>query len=277
MPAEAKDVMDRFVKAISDKDWEKALSFCKPRTQARAARYDHEDYLREFVPIAQLQAESSYRFWTYGKDRLGEIVYFGCSIFLFRTQDGETVNWEWWLERTAQGWMIDLPDVPIHRWSQEEIDRHKRLKEKADAKWKALEPKLSGLRTQLTTPQHEYKLGQPIPFRLELLNEGRSELSYDRQQVEVNASMIIKDETGRVVPYTAGPVQTCGSRKPIKPGESVVLFAALDIASQYDMTKPGRYWVQFSGNVTVSDAIDWRNGVARRLFPSNTVEIDVKP
>jgi hypothetical protein len=103
-------------------------------------------------------------------------------------------------------------------------------------------------------------------------------VSYDDQQVDVNASMIIKDEDGRVMAYTAGPVQTVGGERPIKAGERVVLFASLDIARQYDMKKAGKYQVQFSGHgLMVGDAIGSKNGVARRRFPSNTVEIEVKP
>ncbi len=279
MPAEAKAVMDRFLKAVDQKKWEQALSYCKPRTQTRAARYGREEYLRTFVPIDQLRAEPAYRFWTYAQDQLSEeYEYFGCFLKLSKTPDGQPVNWEWWLERTPRGWKIDLPDVPVEQWTREEIDRLKRVKEREEAKWKALEPKLKGLRTQLTALQREYRLGRPMPFRLELVNEGKHELSYDDQQVAVNASMIIRDEDGRVVPYTAGPVQTGGADEPIRPGERAVLFASLDIAGQYDIKKAGKYQVQFSGHgLTVGDAIGSKNGVARRTFPSNTVEIEVKP
>ena len=94
----------------------------------------------------------------------------------------------------------------------------------------------------------------------------------------LNDRYLIKDENGRVMPYTAGPFQTGGAEKPIRPGASVVLFASLDIAKQYDIKKPGRYQVQFSGRgLVVSDAIGSRYCAARRQFPSNTLEIEVKP
>jgi hypothetical protein len=280
MPADAKAVIDNFLQAVDAKDWDKALSYCSRRTNSRAKRYEREDYFQEFVPIAKLKAEPTYRFWTYGQERLGgEYDFFGCFLNLSKTSNGESINWEWWLERTARGWLIDLPDVPVERWSQEEIARLKQYRENTDARWKALEPKLKGLRTQLTALQQEYELGQPMPFRLELVNEGENELGYDEQQVAVNGSMIIKDENGRIIPYTAGPYQTGGALKPIKPGASAVLFASLDIAKQYDIKKPGKYRVQFSGRgLMVGDAIGSKHGVvARREFPSNTVEIEVKP
>jgi len=272
--------MNQFIKAVEDNNWDKALSYCSKRTNSRAARYERDEYFREFVPIAKLKAETNYKFWTYSQDGPGgKYHFFGCFLNLSKTSNGDSINWEWWLERTDRGWLIDLPDVPVERWSQVEIDRLKRYRENADARWKALEPKLKGLRTQLTALQQEYKLGQPMPFRLELVNEGAHELSYDKQQVAVNGSMIIKDENGRIIPYTAGPHQTAGGEKPIKPGESVVLFASLDIAKQYDIKRPGKYQVQFSGRgLEVGDAIGSKHGVvARREFPSNTVEIEVKP
>src|SRR5687767_4007968 len=222
MPAEAKTVMDRFSKAVGKNDWEKALSYCTRRTQSRASKYGPEEYIARFVPIAKLQAEPNYKFWTYSQNRPGgEYEFFGCFLRLLDGPDGETVNWEWWLERTAHGWVIDLPDVPVDRWIEEEIDRFKRLKEKHEARWRALEPKLKGLRTQLTALQQEYRVGQPMPFRLELVNEGEHELSYDKQRVAVNGSMIIKNENQQVMPYIAGPFQTGGGLEPIKPGESV--------------------------------------------------------
>lgn len=280
MPAEAKTTMDRFLKAVDERKWEKALSFCKPRTQIRASRYGVEEYFRAFVPTEELRAVPTYQFWTSCKDLTsGEYDYLGCFLNLSKTTDGQSINWEWWLERTPHGWKIDLPEVPLEQWIQEETDRLGRLKDRDEARWKALEPKLKGLRTQLTALHRQYRLGRPMPFRLELINEGKYELSYDDQQVTVNGSMIVKDETGQIVPYTAGSVQTAaGSYRPIKPGERVVLFAELDIAKQYDIKRAGKYRVQFSGRgLSIGDAIGSSNGSARRAFPSNTVEIDVLP
>ncbi len=280
MSAEAKAVMDKFCTAVREEKWEEALSYCTLRTNSRRCQYgSYENYIRECVPIAQLLAEKRYCFWTSRRASLGgEGDFYGCFLTLYKTPDGETVNWEWWIEKNLDGWRIGLPDVSVEKWCQEEIDRHKRLKEKAEAKWKALEPKLKGLRTQLIAMQEEYRLGQPMLFRLELVNEGEHELSYDHQQVAVNGSMIIKDESDRIIPYKAGPVQTAGMDRPIEPGTSKVLFASLDIAKQYTIEKPGRYRVQFSGGgLRIGDAIGLENGVARRRFPSNTVEIEVKP
>jgi hypothetical protein len=277
LPAEAKAVMDEFVMAVDEKKWDKALILCTPQTQSRASQYGEEEYFRRCVPMAKLKAERTFRFWTYTKHN-EEYRRFGCFLNLSKTPDGREINWEWWLAHTAHGWKVDLPGVPVERWIQDEVDRLKRDKERGEARWRALEPKLEGLRTQLTALQREYRLGRPMPFLLELINEGEHELSYDDQQVAVNESMIIKDENGKVMPYTAGSFQTEGAPAPIKPGTSVVLFESLDIARQYDMKKAGKYRVQFSGRgLDVFDAIGSKNGAARREFPSNTVEIELKP
>ena len=277
MPADAKAVMDRFVTAVVQNNPDKALSCCTVRTRSRAGQYDREDYFQRFVPIAKLQGESAYRFWTYSGDRVsGEYTSFGCFLDLSKTAEGGRVSWHWWLEKTADGWRIDLPDVPIDRWIQEETDRLRRLQDKREAQWRALEPKLEGLRTQLSGLQREYRIGAPITYRRELVNAGGHELTYDRQQVAVNGSMTITNDQGERVRATAPPVQTGGSYRPIRPGQTISLFDSLDIARQYDLSKPGHYRVQFNGGgLRVSDA-DSRS-TARRGFPSNTVEIEVKP
>jgi hypothetical protein len=284
MPGGAKAVMEAFRAALREAAWEKALSYCTPEVRAKAGEYASEEaYLRAFVPIDKFLAEPHWkgRIWTYRENGKGDVSYFGCFLRLSEPPGGPTVSWEWTIEKTAAGWVIGLPAVSVDEWAAQDLARQKRQKEEADARWKALEPRLKGLRTQLTALEQEYRVGQPMRFRLELVNEGQHELSYDHQQVAVNSSMLITREDGGRVPYTAGPYQTGGGRKPINPGETIVLFSRLDIAGQYDMSKPGKYRVQFSGQgLEIGDAITPRDepeSRARRLFPSNTVEIEVKP
>lgn len=282
LPPAAIAALDMFRQALREADWGTAVSCCTAATRARARGYPSEaEYLRDCVPIEALLAESSYRSCG-GKveliDDKQEPVRLDFFLRLPQPSGEETVSWPWSLERTAGAWLVDLPEVSVAEWTKQDIARQRRQKEEADAKWKRLEPKLTGLRTQLIALQDEYRLGQPMPFRLELVNAGPYELSYDKQQVAVNAHMTITFEDGRTVPYTAGPVQTQGAPRAIRAGETAVLFDALDIAKQYDLTKPGNYRVQFNGHgLEVGDALGVDNGLARQRFPSNTVEIDVKP
>lgn len=281
LPAEVTTTLDAFRQALRDHAWDRALSCCTAQTQARAR--DHgaaARYFRDFVPIDELLAELRYQYCG-GRVELidGKQEFVLRNFFLRLSQpSGETVDWVWSLKKTNGAWLVDLPDVPVAQWTVQEIARQRRQKEEADAKWRALEPKLKGLRTQLAALRKEYRRGQPMLFRLELVNEGPYELSYDHQQVAVNGSLTITFQDGRSVPYTAGPVQTAGGSRPIQPGATVVLFESLDIASQYDLTRPGKYQLQFNGHgLEIGDALGIDNGAARQLFPSNVVEIAVKP
>ena len=111
----------------------------------------------------------------------------------------------------------------------------------------------------MTPVSREFVVGRPMLFRLELVNEGKVELFYDRQQVAVNSSMTITDEKGERVSYTFGPEQTAGRYQKIKAGSSAILFDNLDISSQYDLNKAGKYKVRFNGRglgIVISTAPD---------------------
>jgi len=121
-------------------------------------------------------------------------------------------------------------------------------------------------------------------FRLRLINQGDSILSYDCQQVAVNNSMTIKGPDGKEVEYTAESVQTSGAMTLIKPGETKTLFDRFDITKQYDIRQPGQYRVQFNGNglrigvgkedssgLNDPTSVEYYPGV----FPSNVVIINI--
>jgi hypothetical protein len=277
-PADLTGALDTFHQALRADEWERALALCSAQTKERAKEYaSAERYFRDYVPIDALLAETEYHTCGGGTDKMG-LVREDLFVRLPGATDEETVGWVWYMEKVDGVWLVRPPDVPVAEYKKRDIDRRRRQKEEADAKWRRLEPKLEGLRTQLTALQDEFRVGRPMLFRLELVNEGRHELSYDHQSVAVNASMTITAEDNRMVPYTRGPVQTGEHDRPIQPGTTVVLFDALDVARDYDLTKPGKYRIQFNGRgLEISDARGVDNGAARRKFPSNVVEIDVKP
>ena len=68
------------------------------------------------------------------------------------------------------------------------------------------------------------------------------------------------------------------------PGESVILFDNFDIATQYAITTPGKYKVQFSGKgIQIWERIEehgdvWHHGkvtMTDMRIPSNVVEIEI--
>jgi hypothetical protein len=83
--------------------------------------------------------------------------------------------------------------------------------------------------------------------------------------VMVNNPMIVKDPNGNLIPYVDTSYQTGVREKEIKPGETRILADKYDVASQYRITKAGRYTFQFNGFV------------APGIRPSNIVEMVVKP
>jgi hypothetical protein len=129
--------------------------------------------------------------------------------------------------------------LPVAKWSSKTAEEAK----ESDG-WGA---DRDGLRTRLLPAQKEYIVGRPANFRLEMKNFGKQHRTYDSQQVDVNGSMRVRDPNGKPVRYVGGSCQTVGTGKSIAPGETVILFDALDLADQYPFVKPGSYTLQFRG------------------------------
>jgi hypothetical protein len=99
--------------------------------------------------------------------------------------------------------------------------------------------------------------------------------------------MTITGPDGEQVEYMAGPYQTVGAPETINPGEIKTLFDQFDVAKQYDIKRPGKYRVQFNGDglevsVKTDDKVaegDYPESSKHYpgRFPSNSVEIEVKP
>ncbi|MFH0732344.1 MAG: BsuPI-related putative proteinase inhibitor [Candidatus Omnitrophota bacterium] len=128
-------------------------------------------------------------------------------------------------------------------------------------------PLQRGLMTRLIPLEQEHVLGQPIRFRLEMINETNSSKNYDSQQVKVNNSMLIKDHNDKVIPYSAEQYMTTGSPRRIQPGETVILFDNFDITSQYQIDKPGEYTIQFRGQGQAFGDVP--------IPPSNVISIEI--
>jgi len=280
--------MDQFIQALKESAWERALSCCSEKVRAEAKKYESaEMFFKAVVPIETVVTQSRKFWFTRVKGASGD---FSCRFdWSFRTAEPNmehTTSWSAYILKTDAGWVVDFRTMPLKEWIVRYAEQYKKSEEKAkerEAMRKAFEPRLKRIqaRTFLIPVSRKFVIGQPMLFRLELINEGKEEFLYDHQQVAVNGSLTITDGNGKSVPYIAGPVQTSGAYKPIKPGESVVLFDKLDIARQYDIIRAGRYKVQFNGR-GLKTAIDIEGEKSsfnmlglRRNFPSNAVEIKV--
>jgi RNA polymerase sigma factor (sigma-70 family) len=91
------------------------------------------------------------------------------------------------------------------------------------------------------------KVGEPVTVRLEMKNVAQEERTYDRQQADVNGSLLVTGPDGKPVPYIDLSYQTAGGPQVLKPGETVTIFETLDVAAQYLLDQPGAYTIQFRG------------------------------
>jgi len=285
IPQEALAVMSGFRQALAESRWDKALSLCSERVRERARSYDSvEQFFRAVVPVAAVVQKSKI-LRHYGKSYYPNKVGGGL-YFAVQEQADEPVEKLWWqvsVRKKDSKWFIHFDTTPIKR--QLERMRAGRLRAEArrrerQAKRAAARARLKDVRvrTILTAAGKTFVLGEPMLFRLELVNEGTVTVFYDHQQVAVNGSMIIRDQRGHRVPYIAGPYQTSGEFRPLKPRESVVLFDNFDITSQYYIDAPGRYSIQFNGEGLMiglgpEDGLEPLISVG--FVPSNVVEIEV--
>ncbi len=283
---EALSVMHRFQQSLKECEWEKALSYCSESVITKAKEYEStEAFFRDVVPVKQLVQMKSFPV-SQVQGQKKEATSFGCFMRIREPDIKPKISWKWTVNKTEAGWLIDFEPIPLELWIEQETLRKKRQAEEQKARQKALEPKLEGIKTHLSTVTEKFILGQPLLFRLELINDGKAELGYDHQQVKVNKSMIITDENENRIPYIAGMFQTVGGYHPIMPGESVILFDNFDIATQYAITTPGKYKVQFSGKgIQIVERIEEHGdlGHFKQIIqtsiriPSNVVEIEITP
>jgi hypothetical protein len=192
------------------------------------------------------------------------------------------VNWTWELRQGRGGaWTIDFATTPLKRWIEQEAARRRRELEDHKVRLEAAQARLAGVSTHLTAVSENFVIGKPMLFKLTLTNGATAAVYYDDQQAAVNESMTITDTDGQLQPYVAPLYQTSGGPETLAPGASAVIFEGLDISRQYEIVKPGRYSVRFSGKgLSVSPETGGKEkhhplGVGL-LFPSDTVEIDVK-
>lgn len=145
-----------------------------------------------------------------------------------------------------------------------------------------------GLKTVLTPLGSSYAVGEPMRFRLEMSNTGKAAIIYSTLQnvwlndgqffrivlprypgafVEFSNCMAVKDAASLQAPFIANVIfQTMVGSSVIEPGETVVLDPDFDIASLYNIDKPGQYTVQFLGRY---------GSLQDRIPASNTLTIEV--
>jgi hypothetical protein len=285
IPRQAEIAMLQFQDALEQGEWAKVLSFCSEEVKAGAKQWGSLDtFFRETVPVDIVLKMRTFPY--HSTRRAKESSEYFLYIPLTEPNFAPTILWDCSLQQTGDLWRVNFKPEAINLQDTITAER-KRLadqKETLNKARKEMEPKLRGLKTHLSTVSDEFVIGEPMLFRLELMNYGEHTLHYDAQQVAVNASMVVLDRQNQSIPYIAGPYQTAGGFKELKPDSTVVLFDNFYISKQYDISKPGMYWIQFSGKgLDIGQSLSPGSAISppgylrtTTQFPSNRLRIEVK-
>jgi hypothetical protein len=140
-------------------------------------------------------------------------------------------------------------------------------------------PEQDGLRTRLVRLTDKPVVGQPLKFRLEMKNFGKVARHYDPQNAAAFRVMSVKKADGEADPYAGPSYQTAGGPKPIKPGETVVLWDDYDVAEQFLLAEPGKYVVQTRATRAIPPPpIPGLRDAAESAIPaSNSLTVELAP
>ncbi len=119
---------------------------------------------------------------------------------------------------------------------------------KAQPPWAPPAP-AGGLRTRLVADKTTYTIGEPVPVRLELINETGEELGYFSPQEILSEGGLIVGRDGEPVRYIAGSFQTAAGPDRIASSQTKTI-ATLNLAKYWDLRQPGHYTVQFPASST---------------------------
>lgn len=260
IPDDIQLVLTQFRQALRDSQWQRALSLCTENVRSKAVPYDSpQAFFEAVVPLDQITALTDLK----SRERAG----FDGSWYRFSFEIPLTSpDWEYPLEwklaavRQDSGWTIEFPTKPLPIWLKHAVLISKTINDRHH-----IDPRQAreGFDVRLIPLSNAFVLGQPIPLRLEIENTSNETLGYTRTSYMVNDPLEVKDPNGRPVPYLDSSYQTMIGVDFVEPGEMVVLVERYDLYSQYHITKPGRYTIQFKKEIY--------------LRPSNLLEIDIQP
>ena len=218
--------------------------------------------------------------------------FFGLLVPLTPRDSTPFIQWYWAIYATNNTWVADYPPTKIDEYVAAKkraiLERDDRIKQIRQG----LEPKVAGIRTRLTAVSERFRIGSPVLFRLELINRGSAPVHYMDSGVAF-APLKLFDDKQHALSSVEVPMQIGVRRGEAAPGASVVLADKIDLNLHYAITKPGKYFVQFTGaDLEIGEPVpaqDWgpfgENEIlsvfdfvaATNRFPSNLVKIEVAP
>lgn len=122
------------------------------------------------------------------------------------------------------------------------------------------------LKTKLIPLNKKYGIGQPMRFRLEMINITSSPVEYMvPSSITINDPMIVKGPKDKLVPYIGRSYGAGEIHAFINNRQTISLVDDFDISSLYHIVEPGRYTIQFKGLIS------------SMKIPSNILQIDIEP
>jgi len=294
-PREERQMIAEFQKALQEQRWDGAPALCSDRVRANAADYGSKQiFFRAVVPVEQIVDAKSFPVsglqlkgaTNLAQPRSEEFVRLTHFVRIPQHPPSPEVSWAWTVHKLESRWIIDFEPKALSDVIKSEIARLKQENEDARRSSAVADHAITGVKTRLTGLNKSYAVGQPMLCRLELVNESDLAYVYTAGRVPVDATLNITDANGRPVIFTGHPVQTAIHYKRIERGNTVILFDNLDLGRLYDLSKPGRYKVQFGGEglslalpapKTPEQDSEQPIHTTTRKIASNVVEMNIEP
>jgi hypothetical protein len=237
---QANMLMLRFQDALAAEQWPEALAFCSDRVRAQAAGWPSPAaFFRDTMPVDFVLAQD-FGCWYCATNFYGQV------IDLTEPETNPKIQWFWAIAFTNSAWVVDYPPAKLDEY----VARKKAALQARDERIKqirqSLEPKVKGIQTRLTAVSERFVIGSPMLFRVELVNSGNTTVHYQNAGIGYHPLTVLnakrepqpaQDQAGQIALVTAE----------LAAGASVVLADKVDISRNHEITKPGRYFVQFSG------------------------------
>ena len=127
----------------------------------------------------------------------------------------------------------------------------------------------NGLQLELVPLQEEFILGQPMKFRLEVINrkEEPVKVAYTADDIQGDDFLVYGPEDFQVVYKGSGEYPAKDFTLHVAGRSRKVLIHARDLNKEYSIGSPGRYTVQYVQKI-------WDH-TSTQFPPSNTVEISI--
>lgn len=258
--ADPENVFAAFMHALKAGRWDLALSLCTQKVRIQARAYDSaQAFFEDRIPLELFLGSPGPR--SVGKSSIGDReVQYHYELRYPDPELGYPLHWPLSVDRFDNQWWIQIPDKPFSIWL-----KHARLKSRFinDENPPDIDRLGRGLEFRLESLDETYYIGNPMNFRLRLLNTSTKILGYPRSPWMVNDPIEVKDPHGRVLPYREGMYQVGVSTEFIDPGAQVVLVDSYDLRSQYHLIESGSYTLQFRNSLPMAT--------------SKHIEVEIKP